>query len=222
MADDYNGRSSDGTFASIRQSGPVIRCASGIDWTVPADPATFLAELQRVAPRFSRGYDLTDFRDMCRDLFPEDVEAITPSYSGSAPIVVVGGLNDPATPFRWAEELTDQMGSNVSLVTLRRRRSRADPVVVVCDRRRGVRDSRPAAARGGTRPVKPTRQSPDRTSGTTFRSRTVSDRSSRIRPSTSPSDSPRPRSTPTSGTCPVTLLLSRPPTWPPSKNSGST
>lgn len=117
MADDYNGRSSDGTFASIRQSGPVIRCASGIDWTVPADPATFLAELQRVAPRFSRGYDLTDFRDMCRDLFPVDVEAITPSYSGSAPIVIVGGLNDPATPFRWAEELTDQMGSNVSLVT---------------------------------------------------------------------------------------------------------
>ena len=117
MADDYNGRSSDGTFASIRQSGPVIRCASGIDWTVPADPATFLAELQRVAPRFSRGYDLTDFRDMCRDLFPEDVEAITPSYSGSAPIVIVGGLNDPATPFRWAEELTAQMGSNVSLVT---------------------------------------------------------------------------------------------------------
>ena len=54
---------------------------------------------------------------MCLDFFAEDVEAITPSYSGSAPIVVVGGLNDPATPFRWAEELAAQMGSNVSLVT---------------------------------------------------------------------------------------------------------
>ncbi len=117
MADDYNGRASDGTFASIRQSGPVIRCASGIDQTVPADPTALLAELHRVAPRFSRGYDLTDFRDMCRDLFAEDVEAITPSYSGPAPIVVVGGLNDPATPFRWAEELAAQMGPNVSLVT---------------------------------------------------------------------------------------------------------
>jgi pimeloyl-ACP methyl ester carboxylesterase len=117
MADEYNGRSSDGTYASIRQSGPVIRCASGIDQTVPADPAALLAELHRVAPRFSRGYDLTDFRDMCRDFFPEEVDAITPSYSGSAPIVVVGGLNDPATPFRWAEELAAQMGPNVSLVT---------------------------------------------------------------------------------------------------------
>ena len=47
---------------------------------------------------------------MCRDLFAEDVEAFTPSYSGPAPIVVVGGLNDPATPFRWAEELAAQMG----------------------------------------------------------------------------------------------------------------
>ena len=117
MADDYNGRDSDGTFASIRQSGPVIRCASGIEWTVPADPVAFLAELQRVAPRFGRSYDLTDFRDMCRDLFDKDVAAIVPSYAGPAPIVVVGGLNDPATPFRWAEELTAQMGSNVALVT---------------------------------------------------------------------------------------------------------
>ena len=117
MADDYNGRSSDGTFASIRQSGPVIRCASGIDQTVPADPAALLAEMQRIAPRFSRGYDLTDFRDMCSDLFAEDVEAVTPSYSGQAPIIVVGGLNDPATPFRWSEELAAQMGPNVSLVT---------------------------------------------------------------------------------------------------------
>ena len=117
MADDYNGRSSDGTFASIRQSGPVIRCASGIDQTVPADPAALLAEMQRIAPRFSRGYDLTDFRDMCSDLFAEDVEAAAPSYSGQAPIIVVGGLNDPATPFRWSEELAAQMGPNVSLVT---------------------------------------------------------------------------------------------------------
>jgi pimeloyl-ACP methyl ester carboxylesterase len=116
LADSYNGRSPDGTYASIRQSGPVIRCASGIDQAVPADPAALLAELRRVAPRFSRGYDLTDFRDMCRDLLDEDVQAITPSYSGPAPIVVVGGLNDPATPFRWAEELAAQLGPNVSLV----------------------------------------------------------------------------------------------------------
>jgi pimeloyl-ACP methyl ester carboxylesterase len=117
MADDYHGRADDGTFATIRQSGPVIRCASGIAQMTPTDPAALLAEMHRVAPRFARGYDLTDFRDLCRDMFDEDVTPTMPSYAGSAPIVVVGGLNDPATPFRWAEELTAEMGPNAALVT---------------------------------------------------------------------------------------------------------
>jgi pimeloyl-ACP methyl ester carboxylesterase len=117
MADNYNGRSSEGTYDSIYQANPVIVCASGIDRVTPADPATLLAEMQRVAPRFSRSYDLTDFRDECADLLIDDVQAIVSSYSGPAPIVVVGGLNDPATPFRWAEELAAQMGPNVALVS---------------------------------------------------------------------------------------------------------
>ena len=71
MADDYNGRSSDGTYDSIFQANPVIRCASGIDQDTPADPAALLDELHRAAPRFSRSYDLTDFRDTCRDLIAE-------------------------------------------------------------------------------------------------------------------------------------------------------
>jgi pimeloyl-ACP methyl ester carboxylesterase len=116
MADDYNGRSSDGTYDSIFQANPVIRCASGIDQVTPADPAALLAELQEAAPRFSRSYDVTDFRDTCRDAIAEDITAIVSSYAGPAPIVVVGGLNDPATPFRWAEELAAQMGPNVALV----------------------------------------------------------------------------------------------------------
>ena len=39
------------------------------------------------------------------------------SYDGKAPIVVVGGTNDPATPFRWAQEMTKAMGSSAVLVT---------------------------------------------------------------------------------------------------------
>ncbi len=116
MADSFNGRSSDGTYDSIYQANPVIRCASGIDQVTPADPAALLAELQKAAPRFGRSYDLTDFRDTCRDSIAEDIAAIVSSYPGPAPIVVVGGLNDPATPFRWAEEIAAQMGPNVALV----------------------------------------------------------------------------------------------------------
>jgi pimeloyl-ACP methyl ester carboxylesterase len=116
MADDYNGRRGDGTYDSIFQANPVIRCASGIDQVTPTDPEALLVELRRAAPRFSRSYDLTDFRDMCRDAITEEITALVASYPGPAPIVVVGGLNDPATPFRWAEELAAQMGPNVALV----------------------------------------------------------------------------------------------------------
>jgi hypothetical protein len=117
MADDYHGRGDDGTYESRRQSGIVIRCASGIDQKLPDDPAGLLEELHRVAPRFARGYDESDFYDLCGDLVGDRVEAAAPSYAGSAPVVVVGGLHDPATPFRWAEELAAEMGSNVSLLT---------------------------------------------------------------------------------------------------------
>ena len=54
MADDYLGRSTDGTFDSLYQSIYVIRCASGIAPKPPVDPAALLAELKQAAPRFSR------------------------------------------------------------------------------------------------------------------------------------------------------------------------
>ena len=38
-------------------------------------------------------------------------------YAGDGPIVVVGGTNDPATPIRWAEEMTAAMGPNARMVT---------------------------------------------------------------------------------------------------------
>ena len=97
MADDYNGRSSDGTYDSIFQSNPVIRCASGIDQDTPADPAALLAELHRVAPRFSRGYDLTDFRDTCRDFIAEDI-------AGDRPVVRRAGADRRR---RWAQRSGD-------------------------------------------------------------------------------------------------------------------
>lgn len=117
LADSYEGRDDDGTFDTQKQAGRVIRCASGIDQVTPADPAALLAQLQAAAPRFSRGIGPDDFGDSCLDLLGRDVQATVPSYTGSAPIVVIGGLNDPATPYRWAEELTALMGPSATLVS---------------------------------------------------------------------------------------------------------
>jgi pimeloyl-ACP methyl ester carboxylesterase len=116
LADSYVGRNDDGTYSTIEQSGTIIRCASGIDYDLPEDPQALVDELLAVAPRFALGVRAEDFTDGCAPLMP-DVTPPTLSYTGDAPVLVVGGLNDPATPFRWAEEMTEAMGPNARLLT---------------------------------------------------------------------------------------------------------
>lgn len=115
LADGYLRRDADGTYASITQSNPVISCASGLQSDTPDDPAALVAQLQELAPRFAHDMTVDDFDDDCAALMPS-VEPVALGYDGRAPIVVVGGANDPATPLRWAEELTALMGKRARLV----------------------------------------------------------------------------------------------------------
>lgn len=122
LADGYEGRNPDGTFNTLFQSIGIIRCASGMVTQPTDDPEGLLEKIREQAPRF--GADVT-----LEDLVPEDgdidgcdeltgpAELVQIDYSGDGPIVVVGGKNDPATPFRWAEEMTDAMGPNARLLT---------------------------------------------------------------------------------------------------------
>lgn len=120
LADGYIGRNPDGTYSSLQQSKSIIDCASGFENTPPEDPEALLARLKELAPRFGGLLtvdDLTgDGTGSCDALMP-NVEPTEVAYAGDAPIVVVGGTNDPATPIRWAEELTAAMGPNARLVT---------------------------------------------------------------------------------------------------------
>jgi pimeloyl-ACP methyl ester carboxylesterase len=119
IADEYNGRSEDGTFETLFQSYQAITCASGIQSQTPPDPEALYQRLVELSPRFTRGLaadDLLSEAELCTEL-TGDVEQLELSYSGDGPIVVVGGKNDPATPFRWAEEMTAALGENAYLVT---------------------------------------------------------------------------------------------------------
>ncbi len=121
LADDYNGRNADGTFTSLFQSFGIIRCASGITSQPPDDPEALLKEILEKAPRFGADTTLEDLTDTdsdgCAELVGTDVEQAQLDYTGNGPIVVIGGTNDPATPFRWAEEMAAAMGPNAALVT---------------------------------------------------------------------------------------------------------
>jgi pimeloyl-ACP methyl ester carboxylesterase/predicted small secreted protein len=119
LADEYNGRNPDGTFNTLFQSFTVIQCASGIEAQLPDDPDALAAQLRADAPRFAAdltGQDIIDSAEECRGLVDPPVTPFAVDYRGEAPVVVIGGLNDPATPIRWAEELTAAMGPNARLV----------------------------------------------------------------------------------------------------------
>ena len=60
--------------------------------------------------------DLVSEAETC-DQLVGDVDPVELSYDGDGPIVVIGGANDPATPIRWAHELTARLGPNARMVT---------------------------------------------------------------------------------------------------------
>ncbi|MCB0956262.1 MAG: alpha/beta hydrolase, partial [Ilumatobacter sp.] len=119
LADSYEGRNPDGTFNTLFQSFPIIQCASGIEDQPVPDPQALLDELHEKAPRFSRDITLEDLQydgGSCDDLM-DDQPVVALDYRGAAPILVVGGQNDPATPYRWAEEMVGELGPSATLLT---------------------------------------------------------------------------------------------------------
>ncbi len=121
IADRYNERRPDGSYASIRQSNPVIACASGFELPPPADLPGLLATIHRQAPLLGGDLTLDGLRretaPECPALVPGAAAEVQVHYDASAPILVVGGTNDPATPIRWATEMTAAMGPSARLVT---------------------------------------------------------------------------------------------------------
>jgi len=120
LADDYNGRNDDGTFNTLFQSNGVISCASGISTPPPDDPEALLTKIKEQAPRFGAAVTTDDLAETdgsgCEQLTGL-TDVVPLDYSGSGPIVIVGGTNDPATPIRWAEEMTAELGPNARMVT---------------------------------------------------------------------------------------------------------
>jgi pimeloyl-ACP methyl ester carboxylesterase len=122
MGDEYNGRHEDGTYDTLFQSFGVIKCASGITTQPPDDPAALLQKIHEQAPRFGKSVTLDDLTpkegedfDGCLKLTGA-ADPVKLDYAGDGPIVIIGGTNDPATPIRWAEEMTTELGPNARMV----------------------------------------------------------------------------------------------------------
>ncbi|WP_341783432.1 alpha/beta hydrolase [Leucobacter ruminantium] len=117
LADSYYGRQDGVYLDNSTEAFTAINC---LDYPVELDNARMreqAAELQRVAPTIGR---FQGYGDIGCAAWPYKAaaERVGVTGAGADPILVVGTTGDPATPYRWAVSLADQLESGV-LVTYR-------------------------------------------------------------------------------------------------------
>jgi pimeloyl-ACP methyl ester carboxylesterase len=116
LADTYNGRNADGTYRD--NSNEAFTAVNCLDYRYNNDPTTMrqhAALLEEIAPVIGTYLSFGDIQ--CANWpYMSTVERRELHAAGSAPILVVGTTNDPATPFIWAEKLAQQL-DNARLVT---------------------------------------------------------------------------------------------------------
>ncbi|MGW0807964.1 alpha/beta hydrolase [Nonomuraea sp. NPDC002799] len=113
LADSYTGRAPDGSYSTQMTSFPAITCVDTAERPGVAELRRTEAAAMRISPLFgSEGSG-----GLCR-VWPAKGSngARKVNATGSAPIVVVGGRGDPATPYEWAPKLTAQLRT-ATLVT---------------------------------------------------------------------------------------------------------
>ncbi|GAA4504983.1 MULTISPECIES: alpha/beta hydrolase [Nonomuraea] len=113
LADTYTGRNEDGTYSTQMTSFPAITCVD----TAERPDARTLRRTEEAALRISPLFGSEGSGGIC-SVWPAagGDEAKRVDATGSAPIVVIGGKNDPATPYEWAPKLTAQL-KTATLVT---------------------------------------------------------------------------------------------------------
>ncbi|WP_162795548.1 alpha/beta hydrolase [Nonomuraea lactucae] len=113
LADSYTGRRADGTYSTLLSSMQAISCADSAERPGRAEAAAVNRRIRKIFPIL-----FTDETVTACAHWPaagsNDAKRI--DATGSAPIVVIGGKGDPATPYRWATSLTARLRTGV-LVT---------------------------------------------------------------------------------------------------------
>jgi len=115
LADSYNDRNANGTYADNQTEAFIaINC---LDYKTDGSAATLRAEaakLAQLAPVFG---PQMSYGDTCSQWpFQSTRDRVPIVAKGSAPILVVGTTNDPATPYQWAVNVSKEL-QNGHLVT---------------------------------------------------------------------------------------------------------
>ncbi|MBT2235299.1 alpha/beta hydrolase [Nonomuraea sp. NEAU-A123] len=102
-ADQYNARGADATYANLMEAHTAIDCLDHPTW--------------RQAVRHAKAISAGKLLASPCDFWPVRSKTVNKAIhaKGAPPILVVGTLRDPATPYKWAKALAAQLSSGVLL-----------------------------------------------------------------------------------------------------------
>jgi pimeloyl-ACP methyl ester carboxylesterase len=115
LADSYYEREPDGAYANLMYANAAVNCLDQPPaFNGPAAVDAALPSYEKASPVFGAGLAWASLN--CT-YWPVKATGTAHSLTakGAAPIVVVGTLRDPATPYKWAKALADQLDSGVLL-----------------------------------------------------------------------------------------------------------
>jgi pimeloyl-ACP methyl ester carboxylesterase len=115
LSDQYTGRRRDGTYDSSQPAFWAIGCLDGPTIGGPDAFQAAEAQFRAAAPRV--GIALLNAGLVCAYWAVPPVKSLAPIHvEGTPSILVVGTTNDPATPLKWAEGLSQEISSATLLV----------------------------------------------------------------------------------------------------------
>ncbi|GAB3166655.1 alpha/beta hydrolase [Streptomyces incanus] len=111
LSDSYYERDANGKYANLMFANAAVNCLDlPAAFDSPDQVRDALPDFEKASPVFGEGFAWAALNcaywPVAATGEPERIEA-----KGAAPIVVVGTTRDPATPYRWAEALADQLTS---------------------------------------------------------------------------------------------------------------
>ncbi|MEU2428962.1 alpha/beta hydrolase [Streptomyces sp. NPDC007861] len=115
LSDSYYERDPDGAYANLMYANAAVNCLDTPPaFASPEEVTTAVADFEKASPVFGKGFAWASLNCAYWPVratgTPHRIEA-----KGAAPILVVGTTRDPATPYKWAQALSEQLSSGTLL-----------------------------------------------------------------------------------------------------------
>ncbi|MFI0573631.1 alpha/beta hydrolase [Streptomyces tendae] len=111
LSDSYYEREADGGYSNLMFANAAVNCLDlPAAFSSPEEVRDALPEFEKASPVFGEGLAWSSLNCAYWPVKPTG-EPHRIEAAGATPIVVVGTTRDPATPYRWAEALSDQLAS---------------------------------------------------------------------------------------------------------------